>query len=150
MSTILILVANDSLGRFLVCGPGGTEMGVIESIAHPEGRMKNRDMLTDSPGRSFDSMGGQRHSMESRQNPHRREEQTFARTLSLRLMTQLEKKPFSGVFLIAPPHLLGLLRKNLPDSLEKKWELTEIPKDFPDWLSDEELFAKVGSELGLK
>lgn len=144
MTMTWILVANDSEARLLESSGAKETIRLIKKYAHPKGRMKDGQLDSDAPGRSFDSVGGQRHSMGHQVSPHRREEEIFAKELIDHLDEGFSQGRFAKLALIAPPHLLGTLRETLPKHL-KQLVSSEIHKDFPSWISDKELLEKLGA-----
>ena len=113
MSTTWVLVADASRARiFQAKSPRGS-LHEIETLLHPQSRLHTRDLTSDLPGRSFDSHGQGRHSMEMDVSPKQHEALTFVKQISDRLDSAKESGEFEHLILIAPPALLGLLRKQL-------------------------------------
>lgn len=146
MNVTWFLVANDSEARLFESSDPKEKIQLLKKIAHPKGRKKDGEINADAPGRSFDSSGTQRHSMSHQVSPHRQEESIFAHELIEQLEKAFSEGRFFQLALIAPPHLLGTLREILPKHL-KKTIISEIPKDYPSWISDNELIQKLESEL---
>lgn len=104
-----------------------TETSRLENEA---ARMKSGDLLADREGRTFDSHGQGRHSVE-RENadPKRQAAIAFAR----RIAAQIAKAAHSGgkfdeLILVAAPRFLGLLRDAL-SSTGKTTPYLSIDKD---------------------
>ncbi len=113
MSTTWVLVADTTRARiFQAMGPLGP-LREIETLLHPESRLHTRDLTSDLPGRSFDSHGQGRHSMEVNVDPKQHETLIFVKQISERLDGAKENGEFEQLILVAPPALLGLLRKQL-------------------------------------
>lgn len=93
----------------------GTSLSLMEALHHPEGRVKEHDIKSDKPGRSFDSHGHGRHALESHDGPHSHEMGNFVRSIAHRLDQGRQRNEFTELVLIAEPHLMGLLR----DALDK-------------------------------
>lgn len=144
MTMTWFLVANDSEARLFQGSGPGEKIELIKKYAHPKGRIKEGAIDSDAPGRSFDSVGGGRHSMGHQVSPHRREEEIFAKELIHHLDEGFSQGRFSKLALIAPPHLLGTLREILPKHL-KQLVASETHKDFPSWISDKELSEKLAA-----
>jgi protein required for attachment to host cells len=87
-----------------------------------------RDIMSDRPGRSFDSVGKGRHSMEYSSDPVREDERQFARTLVDLLEVELAANAFDRLVLVAPPQTLGDLRSMLSKRL-RDHVFKELPKD---------------------
>jgi protein required for attachment to host cells len=80
----------------------------------------NRDILTDRPGRTFESHGHGRHAMENPSDPHRQLKREFAKKLGGILQTKLMEKRFDRLVLVAPPAALGDLRDVLAKDVQAK------------------------------
>jgi len=126
--TTWILVANGTQA-FIACnlGPGH---GLEKSLEHEfEGpNLANREIMADAPGRSFDSAGRGRHSMEPHSDPRRHNQQVFAHDIAQYLGAAAERHAFERLVLVAAPQMLGDLRKCLPESARAK-VTSELAKD---------------------
>jgi protein required for attachment to host cells len=87
----------------------------VEGFVHPEARWTNSDLSSDSAGRSVDQHGA----LESRTSPKEHEAEKFAHLLAEHLKDMHNQQHFEALVLIAPPHFLGLLHKQLPKPLDK-------------------------------
>jgi len=89
----------------------------LEALTSPEGRLHDRDITADLPGRSFDSnKAGGRHAMEPSTDPKQELAIEFARTISRHLEAARVKKDFEQLVFVAAPAFLGLLREQLSAS----------------------------------
>jgi protein required for attachment to host cells len=77
----------------------------------------SRDLGSDRPGRVHESVGGARHAIEPRSDPHAAAEAAFARDLAERLATAAGEGRYRRLALVAPPAFLGELRHALPPAL---------------------------------
>ena len=75
--------------------------------------MSKQDLVSDKPGRSFDSGGQGRHAMGNKTDPKEQIAIRFAKELADYLEKNRQKKAYIKLFIIAAPHFLGLLRKEL-------------------------------------
>ena len=98
--------------------------GLTVSIELPA----SRDMLTDRPGRSFESHGRARHAKESRSDPHRELKRSFAKHLAGMLKTNLADKRYEKLVLVAPPATLGDLRDALVKTVRAR-VVAELAQD---------------------
>jgi protein required for attachment to host cells len=95
---------------------------------------KGRELLTDKPGRTFDSVGGGRHAKENPTDPHRQLKRDFAKRVVAGLRRAMLAHKFDRLFLVAPPAFLGDLRDELTKDLEDKVageiasDLTNMPR----------------------
>ncbi len=87
------------------------------------------DIMTDAPGRSFQSVGTSRSSMEYRSDPVLDETRRFAADLLSQLETRLAAGEFDQLVICAPPRMLGLFRDAMPDRIAAAVS-SEVAKDF--------------------
>jgi protein required for attachment to host cells len=113
-----VFYRNDGPGRGLIH---------VEQVVAPRDP-PSRDWGTDRPGRSYESVGGARHAIDPRADPHGQAEERFAQEISRRLAAAGKTARFERLILVAPPRFLGLLRRFLPDDLRGK-VVGELAKD---------------------
>ena len=113
MTTTWILSANRSNASLFESDWPGKSMRRLQDISHPKGRLQNKDINTDKPGRSFDSMGQGRHSMGSDQDPIDHVAQQYASQLAELLNKGRLSNAYEKLVLIAEPKFLGILRAAL-------------------------------------
>jgi protein required for attachment to host cells len=82
---------------------------------------------TDRPGRSFQSKGSRRSSVEQT-DWHEQAEERFAASVASRLGEALNGNRFEKLILVAPPNTLATLRKKL-DTKTAERVVAEIDKD---------------------
>lgn len=85
----------------------------IETLVHPESRLHNRDLVSDKPGRDFESFGARRHSMEQKTDPKDQEFMIFADHIVKYLDNAKNEGKFDRLYLAASPNFLGLLRQRM-------------------------------------
>lgn len=73
--------------------------------------LRTRDLESDRPGVSFESVGGARHAIERHGNAQRREKEHFAARVAVLLDHAARDHAFHGLTVVAPPATLGDLRK---------------------------------------
>ncbi len=113
------ILLNEGRGRGVVSVAGG------EWLAD---HAPDRELNSDRPGRTFDSVGAGRHAMEPTSSPHQRHKAEFARMLVDHLMTQRANRAFDQLVIVAAPATLGEIRTHLNKDLEACL-LGEIDKD---------------------
>lgn len=113
-----LVVANSSLARVFKMENRHSlvEIAVLE---HPESRLKNLDIVSDKPGRDFESAGVSRHGYEYGVTPKQHEFAVFAKELAEFLETARNNGEFEHLYIAAGPVLLGLLRQSLHPSTIK-------------------------------
>ena len=105
--------------------PDLLDLRVIE--ARVEDNPATRDQGTDAPGRAFASRGGPRSSLETT-DWHELEKEHFADRIAETINKAAETGEMKEVVLIAPPRVLGELRKHLSVKAQAKVK-GEIDKD---------------------
>ncbi|MEN9727451.1 MAG: hypothetical protein RL434_1817 [Pseudomonadota bacterium] len=105
-----ILVAHRAGARIFAQTAPHQALTLVESIAHPEGRLRNHDLDADAGGRSFDSQGSHRHALETEHSATDHLAETFAKSLVAKLRAGREAKACDRIILVADPRMLGKLR----------------------------------------
>lgn len=147
MNTCWILVAHRSGARLFENNGPGTGLKLVEAIPHPEGRLKNREINADKPGRVFDSVGGGRHSMSKEHEPTEQVSRQFANQLSEKLHLGRTQNRYTQLILIAEPRFLGELRAALPPQTAAL-VIAELNKDLID-VDDRDLPSHLGEVIKL-
>lgn len=86
----------------------------------------------NATGMVFQSVGGARHMSEPHLDARSETAQHFAANVASDLNAALQAKQFERLVLVAPPRMLGELRKHL-DGAVQKIVLAELPKDFTQY-----------------
>lgn len=116
----------------------GTQLPLarVMLLENPVGRARAGELESDRPGRAYDRKGGGRHAMSKEENSVEHVEQEFAH----RVLAQLERSREAGAFdqlvLIAPPKMLGRLRRGLPAPL-RTLVVADLAKDLAMATPDE-------------
>ncbi|MEX2199596.1 MAG: host attachment protein [Burkholderiales bacterium] len=129
MTDIWILAANGSQATLFRAESPTAPLVELETLANPDARAKQMDLVSDRPGRTFDSFGAGRHAMAVPTEPKEQEQIRFAKSIAERLERGRLDHAFERVVLVAAPAFLGLLRPNLGAPLAALVAL-EIDKDY--------------------
>lgn len=136
-----LLVANSSLARIFKFEKRN-ELKELKVFEHPESRLHNRDLVSDRPGRDFESMGTVRHALEPKTSPKQVEFIQFAKQLADYLEQACKQGEFETLYIVASPSLLGLLRQSFhPNTIktikgEENKDITQIKtSEIPSHLS---------------
>ncbi len=113
MSRIRIVVADRAEAIFYDTTSLQDRPTEIGHITDPAARLHDRDLVSDRPGRSYESVGGARHAIERENDAHQQEAIRFARRVARRLDAARRKDEFEDLIVIAGPPFLGLMRKAL-------------------------------------
>jgi protein required for attachment to host cells len=125
---IRIVVADGSRARLFCSDHATGSLEERESYVNPELRQRDQDLVTDRPGRAFDSGGAGRHAIEPPTPPGEQAMERFATELARSLEHDRATGVFARLGLVANPHMLGLLRKALHRETERVVAFT-IDKD---------------------
>jgi len=119
MAYAWIVVADASKARFYSSSAPKQGLKLETTLVSPDARLKNRDMVSDRPGRSHDRFGPGRHSNEGGRSAKNQVNLKFAHDVADFLKHAQQKDEFGKLYLISDPHFLGLLNKNLDKSVEQ-------------------------------
>jgi protein required for attachment to host cells len=111
--TSWVLVAHRSGARIFVNDGPGKGLRLIQTLDHPEGRLKNREIDTDRPGSAFGNGTLERHALERHETSHEKLSEDFARSLASVLEDARTHQRFDRVFIVADPSFLGMVRSFL-------------------------------------
>ncbi len=125
---IWVLAADSSHAQILQANKRKGPLTPVEAFAHPESRLKNQDLKTDGPGRTFDSGGQGRHAVEPEVDAHEMEANRFAHELCAHLKEKALAGAFKTLYILAPPAFLGKLRACLDENVRKRIA-GEVSKD---------------------
>jgi protein required for attachment to host cells len=127
MSTIWIVVADSSRARVFSAEKPDSSLIEVHTLAHPEARMHEGDLVSDKSGRGR-SQGPASHDVGHESAARQEKKMHFA----ARLCETLESARVSGkinrLYVVAEPGFLGLIRKNCSGALHQLVE-SEIPKN---------------------
>lgn len=112
MSGTWILVAHRGGARLFETEGAAGGLTLVQDVAHPEGRMQDRELGSDEPGRGFDSHGS-RHAFQQEQGPAARVTEQYAKHLAKLLDDGRVTHRYRKLVLVAEPHFMGLMRAAL-------------------------------------
>jgi len=142
-----ILVADGGRARILELT--GKRQG-LHLVTGSESRLDNlpsRELGRDAPGRVYESVGHARHAVEPRSDPHIALEALFASQLAAMLSDHLTKGDFDRLVVVAPPVMLGNLRKMITPEVKSKI-IAEIDKDLTR-LPNSEIAFHIENVIGI-
>ncbi|POZ51411.1 host attachment protein [Methylovulum psychrotolerans] len=118
MKLTWIIVADNTQARIFTAETPSSALIELEGLGHAEGRLHDRDITSDLPGR-IKSTDGSAHAFEQATDPKHHEADLFAHTIAALLESAHNDNQFGQLLIIAEPSLLGLLRHCLPESVQK-------------------------------
>lgn len=124
----------------------GKELTLLQDFLFPDGKSKENKLVSDRPGRSFDSFsksrgghqtGGPRHAMSSKESPSDHAMTVFSETIADWLESARKENKFDKLILIAEPRFIGRLKSHL-STPTLQLVISEKEKDY-SWLKKPEL-----------
>jgi len=128
MSRIRIVVADQAEAIFYDTPSLQAQPREVAHISDPLAHQHDRDFSSDRPGRSYESVGGQRHAIEREDDPRQREAVRFAKRISRRLDEARRKGEYDELIVVAGPPFLGLMRKEMSRPTRER-VVHEVRKD---------------------
>lgn len=108
----------------LVAISSSHEARIFEKIGHELSLISRLDAELDTnhekPGRTFNSVGVLRHSIEPHTDRREVEQQKFARKIADNLAQAEKEKPYDGLIILASHQILNELEEALSNQLRKK------------------------------
>lgn len=127
MKSNLVLVADNSRARIFTIDSPKSSLHEIESIVQSEGRLHERDLTSDLPGKMKAGVGGG-HAYESETPPKQQRAISFAKRLADYLDAARKANKLYNILIVATPTLLGELRKQMT-SETAEMVVFELDKD---------------------
>ena len=116
MKSIMIIAADSSRARIFTTDSPHSPLDEIETMAHPEGRMHEQDMVSDLPGKDSgqgDGAGG--HAYQDETDPKQQEVIDFAKRTADYLDDMRKANKLDQLLIVAAPAFLGELRKQMSE-----------------------------------
>jgi protein required for attachment to host cells len=129
--TTWILVSDASRAKLFSTELREHDWKLLEEFDHPEGRETSSEIRPSSPpGKSKESSapGAHHTAFQPRTTPKEAEAERFAHLLGEHLNHAVERSAFDHLVLVAPPHMLGVLREKLKNPAASRLRTT-VNKD---------------------
>jgi protein required for attachment to host cells len=120
MKSMMIVVADSSRARIFTVDSNRSPLNEIETMAHPEGRMHEQNMVSDMPGKDTGKGGGGDHSFQEKVEPKKEEMIEFAKRVADYLDDARKANHLNKLILVAAPAFLGELRNHLSKETSEK------------------------------
>jgi protein required for attachment to host cells len=128
MSRIRVVVADQAEAIFYDISSLKARPVEVARLTDPTARKPIRDLDSDRPGRSYESVGGQRHAVGDEPDRRRQQAAIFARDIADRLDADRRDRGFRQLILVAGATFRGLMRAEVWDAT-KACIVYEVPKD---------------------
>jgi protein required for attachment to host cells len=123
-----VVIADGAHAKVLQFTPEKPKLEAVKDIAFTVDLMATHDLVSDRPGRVFESHGRARHAKAPRSDPHRELKRSLAHRIADALQTSLAEHRYDKLVLVAPPTALGDLRESLADGV-RACVTAELAKD---------------------
>jgi protein required for attachment to host cells len=144
MKVTWILVADSTSARFFSVETPSSPLLEFDNLVHTEGRMHDRDITTDLPGR-IKSSDGSGHALEQPTDPKKHDTEQFAHEIAHYLSGAHNGNKFEQLVIVASTSFLGLILNQLSAQLKRTvcFELNkniatqnaaDIRKQLPDFI----------------
>ena len=118
--TMMIVVADSARARIFTADSARSPLNEIETMAHPEGRLHEQDMVSDMPGKGAGKGGGGDHAFQEKIEPKEQETIVFAKRVADYLDDARKANKLSQLIIAAAPAFLGELRNHLSSETSEK------------------------------
>ena len=118
--SMMIVVADSARARVFTADSAHSPLNEIETMAHPEGRMHEQDMVSDMPGKDSGKGGGGDHAYQEKIEPKEQEMIEFAKRIAGYLDDARKANKLNKLILVAAPAFLGELRTHLSSETSEK------------------------------
>lgn len=113
-NTPTFIVAGDSAeARIFLTRSRFGDWTEVETLSNPDAALRERDRVSDRPGRVFDSFGKGRHALAPEETGKQHETHRFAHQVGSYLNRGMTAGKFNNLVLIVEPTFLGYLRQEL-------------------------------------
>ena len=123
-------LADNTHARIFTAETPLSALAEIEDLVHEEGRLHDRELTTDLPGKIKSADGGG-HAFEQPTDPKKHEADGFANRIAKHLAAAHNANKFQQLLIIAEPTSLGVIRKHLPEHV-RRLVCFELDKNIAD------------------
>ncbi len=113
-----ILVADNCRARIFACPKAAGPISEIRTLASPEGRLHEGDLVTDKGGRDRNPGAGA-HGLSGGADHKQDNAERFAAQVCEELETARNSGSFKKLYVVAAPTFLGLLRKHRSSAMRQ-------------------------------
>jgi protein required for attachment to host cells len=119
MKPTWVLLCGRDGARLFEHSRGEKKMQLVESFLHPEGRLKEQDIVTDRAGRNFHRIDKVSHSGGKTGDPRAHSDRLFVKELSDYLKKGRESSTYGRLYLVASPRFMGILKEGIDSQTMK-------------------------------
>ena len=118
----LFVVASQKEVRVFIQTSDKKQLRPLKSLVNPLAAIRKRDLIRKQAGRGMKSIGrvgSVGYSEPKRHDPHEEAINQFAKKISQFLESERHKLSFKSLAVVAEPHLLGKIRSEMSDELQR-------------------------------
>ena len=142
-----ILIADAAHARILETSGSGKPLVPVPAFTMSQAFPPSRELGSERPTRTHDSLGDSRHGVEAHSDPRRELMRKFATLVVEKLEAAMATHAFDRLIIVAPPAMLGDLRKALTKPLIQR-VVAEIDKDLVK-VADHDMRAHLAAVSGI-
>lgn len=135
MNNTWVLVADKGHARFFSVDGPTSPLIEEDDLIHQQSRMREQELISDSPGKSSGVAGMGRHPMTKENEARNQEAIHFAREISDKL-ADAQQQGLRKLYVVSDPGFLGTLRRKMPGQL-RRLVTAEIDKNLAGLATDE-------------
>lgn len=119
MKSTYVLVADSTHARLFSAESPSSPLHELETMNNPEGRLHDRDITSDLPGKIKGSAGAGGHAYDDETDPKQYLAVNFARRIAKYLEEGRNSRHFEQLLVVSAPAFLGELRSQFSSQLSK-------------------------------
>ena len=115
-----IIIADGGRARVLGLAANGESLDTLHEITSPDIHRQTHDLVTDGPGRSFESASMARHAIAAKTDPHAQAKEDFITDLATMLVGENQAHAFDDLVLVVTKAQAHHLQTALDDATRAK------------------------------
>jgi protein required for attachment to host cells len=130
-----IIIADGGEARVLISETGTIGLQQVPNSSFSDSQLATHEIVTDRQPSVRKPMGNTSHAVGPKTDPHKQRKMHFIKNLFDHVETAAENGAFEHLVVVAPPFILGEIRKDLSPRLQKLLH-AEISHDYTHQTSD--------------
>lgn len=119
MKPTYVLVADSTHARVFTAESPSSQLHELETLNNPEGRLHDRDITSDLPGKINGNSGAGGHAYQDETDPKDHLAVNFAKRIAKHLEEGRNSRHFEQLLVVSAPAFLGELRSEFSSQLSK-------------------------------
>jgi protein required for attachment to host cells len=127
---VWVVTLDGAHARFFALDHSGERLALISTGTLEGTRAQGRDIVSDRPGRTKESVGATRHAVGPTTDPQDHAEEIFTAMVARELVALGKRLSFHELIIVATPRRLGNLRNQVDGRFWETYVTMEIPSDW--------------------